>query len=540
MVLGISQSLTNGNRIQLVNVPTSDVEKSVKVNELDKSLGPDRRYLFELVTRICSLIVDIVIERGAFVAGTSTQPHFTGLIHKVKPISEEHYCSCCSDTKQACGKIQILVSDFWEVEILKFPEVYFHCNVQGKQFTVNQYEHKGRLLSFSFWTCDKDFFETLVELKDNVEYVFLECNDKYEQTNPGQRLYVLLFKDVTNKTKVIIKTGKETSMHHMEDIKAIFGSEGYIPALRLTLGCYAQKQGEDLNIKYKRSNTWSSGTTDESSQPLNPIRTSGLSYERIDLVRKQYEPNIRDFIRKTGSVESRVQNLPPLKMEDPIRDSERSLCIHIVIRSKWFSIGLSACAVIMGFSALVINVRKMTQEQTVSSVEKKDFPLFNDSIIQLLHEKKRQLNLHRLHSLKRSPASAHISLALPPRIPGSEDKQDPYFKKDYNVCVRTKTTSNSNVHARGVIVDIDGLVIMYSGLYFVYSGVSFKPNSTDFSATFAYQTWFQYIYKMRPNSPAHSTVLTRVVHTCCLNCTNSQNTAYSGGAFYLETGDMLQ
>ncbi|KAK0062128.1 tumor necrosis factor ligand superfamily member 6 [Biomphalaria pfeifferi] len=133
---------------------------------------------------------------------------------------------------------------------------------------------------------------------------------------------------------------------------------------------------------------------------------------------------------------------------------------------------------------------------------------------------------------KHTPVSAHISLAASSRIP------DPYFKKDYNVCVRIKI--NSQDHARGVTVDNDGLVILHSGLYYVYASVYFKPNSTEYSSNFAYQTWFQYIYRMRPNSPAHSTVLTRVVHTCCLNCTNSQNTAYSAGVFYLEAGDMLQ
>ncbi|KAI8786419.1 tumor necrosis factor ligand superfamily member 6, partial [Biomphalaria glabrata] len=139
--------------------------------------------------------------------------------------------------------------------------------------------------------------------------------------------------------------------------------------------------------------------------------------------------------------------------------------------------------------------------------------------------KLKQKKYETMMRFKHTPVSAHISLAASSRIPGSENKPDPYFKKDYNVCVRIKM--NSQDHARGVTVDNDGLVILHSGLYYVYASVNFKPNSTEYSSNFAYQTWFQYIYKMRPNSPAHSTVLTRVVHTCCLNCTNSQNTAYS-------------
>uniref|UniRef100_A0A2C9LBF0 Uncharacterized protein n=1 Tax=Biomphalaria glabrata TaxID=6526 RepID=A0A2C9LBF0_BIOGL len=75
--------------------------------------------------------------------------------------------------------------------------------------------------------------------------------------------------------------------------------------------------------------------------------------------------------------------------------------------------------------------------------------------------KLKQKKYEMMMRFKHTPVSAHISLAASSRIPGSENKPDPYFKKDYNVCVRIKM--NSQDHARGVTVDNDGLVILHSG-----------------------------------------------------------------------------
>ncbi|KAI8786420.1 hypothetical protein BgiBS90_013778 [Biomphalaria glabrata] len=91
----------------------------------------------------------------------------------------------------------------------------------------------------------------------------------------------------------------------------------------------------------------------------------------------------------------------------------------------------------------------------------------------------------------------------------------------------TARENNSNNHARGVNIKNDGIEILYSGLYYVYSSLFYDPKTNVSSEHFPYQTWFHYVYRTRPNSPAMSSVILRTVFTCCPKCVNSKDSIYT-------------
>ncbi|XP_059158153.1 uncharacterized protein LOC131942348 isoform X2 [Physella acuta] len=140
------------------------------------------------------------------------------------------------------------------------------------------------------------------------------------------------------------------------------------------------------------------------------------------------------------------------------------------------------------------------------------------------------------------PVSAHARLFPSVRYPGTENSEDPIFNPTSHSILELneQATDNIHQHATGVNITREGIKIIIAGVYYIYSNVNFKPNSTRYSADFHYQTWFQYISRRSATSPVLSGVLLRTVHTCCSNCTGSQETAYTGGVFYLQAGDVIQ
>ncbi|CAL1543987.1 unnamed protein product [Lymnaea stagnalis] len=144
------------------------------------------------------------------------------------------------------------------------------------------------------------------------------------------------------------------------------------------------------------------------------------------------------------------------------------------------------------------------------------------------------------HSFHTTPVSAHVSFKLPDRLPGTENQPDPNFSNIKQIVMKVDRNNSPNSHDRGVVIQHDGILILFEGLYYIYSGVNFRPNSTLPSSEFPYQTWIHYVLRQSPNSPLNSNVLLRSVLTICPNCTNSQETAYTGGIFYLSEGDIIQ
>ncbi|XP_059173852.1 uncharacterized protein LOC131954289 [Physella acuta] len=140
-----------------------------------------------------------------------------------------------------------------------------------------------------------------------------------------------------------------------------------------------------------------------------------------------------------------------------------------------------------------------------------------------------------------SLVSAHRHLLQPIRHEGTEKlPENPSFT--HRVVARLGSHSNVSLseHSRGIKVLDDALEIFYEGFYFVYSNVNFKANSSRFSSEFIYQTWFQYVSRNCARIPMMSGVLLRTVHTVCHNCTLNQETAFTGGVFYLLQGDTIQ
>ncbi|XP_059162137.1 uncharacterized protein LOC131945147 [Physella acuta] len=130
------------------------------------------------------------------------------------------------------------------------------------------------------------------------------------------------------------------------------------------------------------------------------------------------------------------------------------------------------------------------------------------------------------------PVTAHLRLYPSVRYPDIDNQEDPIFSSTSHttLTINQENKEGRSQYARGVSLLHDRIQILRQGLYYIYSNVNFQPNSTRYSSDFVYQTWFQYVHLVSPSSPAKSGVLLRTVHTCCSNCTNSQETSYTGGS----------
>lgn len=92
-------------------------------------------------------------------------------------------------------------------------------------------------------------------------------------------------------------------------------------------------------------------------------------------------------------------------------------------------------------------------------------------------------------------------------------------------------------YLRGVLITRHHLIIMYSGLYFVHSSVTFKVDRPkDNSCTFKI---LNYDITHQGARSSRGTKLTSGVGQVCEDCFFRIFTSYTGGMFYLKTGDKL-
>nr|KAI8752589.1 tumor necrosis factor ligand superfamily member 6-like [Biomphalaria glabrata] len=564
-----------------VSVLQSDTKQFVNFKDLNIKLRHAHQDAVKFVECLAPLTLSVFIYQDESSAGasTSTQSQTTGFIKGVKELTS---CLCGRGEKHAGGEVEISLANSFICQNLKSIDstsCNIQCKLQGKLFKVERSINENKKSKFNVYSCDANFLQTISNFRQSFESSLKYMEDKHNGDSTAQRVAITVFKDIDDETHVFVRTGQEVTRVHNTSAGHSSDWEDEVPALEYVFGSAAEPEPQKIIYKIKDKKTrlnsdLSTCDVDTESYLTQDVlhEAETLNIPRLlpedDLERsgnnqvtrkvrvsidddriQEQRPNVKVHYERNAQHSAEEEDIVVIPLLDQIRKdvkatklTDNSYCCNN-LTNKRISFGITACAVLTSLLAFGINVGLWTHNKEFKRSETEGVLVINESLISLLIYQKKLMQLARLERPKRmkhTSISAHKSLSLPPRIPGSEDKKDPYFKKDYNVCVRINMSHNPTDHARGVTLDIDGLIIQYSGLYFLYSSVTFKPNSTDFSASFAYQTWFQYIYKMRPNSPAHSTVLTRVVHTCCLNCTNSQNTAYSGGAFYLEAGDMLQ
>ncbi|KAH9513019.1 hypothetical protein Btru_035601 [Bulinus truncatus] len=137
---------------------------------------------------------------------------------------------------------------------------------------------------------------------------------------------------------------------------------------------------------------------------------------------------------------------------------------------------------------------------------------------------------------KFSPVSAHVSF-----------KEEPFENKVVNLNKTYKLKFNEvspgdhsgRTHARQVELIDDHIRIVHTGRYYVYSSVYFRPATEELCRDLQYQTWGNFIVKIRENSPANSGVLVKTVHSCCFNCRNDHHSTFTGGVFNFLAGDHI-
>ncbi|XP_059161255.1 uncharacterized protein LOC131944586 [Physella acuta] len=95
----------------------------------------------------------------------------------------------------------------------------------------------------------------------------------------------------------------------------------------------------------------------------------------------------------------------------------------------------------------------------------------------------------------------------------------------------TKEISHLNVS-----VQRDSMEIVYTGMYYVYSNFNFMDKSSSETRDCHTKTRHHYVHKTNRIS---SHVLLKTHHTVC-DDSEYQETAFTGGVFYLVTGDKLQ
>ncbi|RUS85889.1 hypothetical protein EGW08_006373 [Elysia chlorotica] len=138
---------------------------------------------------------------------------------------------------------------------------------------------------------------------------------------------------------------------------------------------------------------------------------------------------------------------------------------------------------------------------------------------------------------KFSPVSAHKRL-YPKEM--SDDFGVPKFPALSQVCELKEDDSAYGLeHHRGVNISSSGLRILHGGLYYIYASLQFWPQSKHPCADFRYQTFVAYVEKIPWRRSGAETIL-KVLHSCCDQCSNSQETRFTGGMFVLQPGDQIQ
>ncbi|XP_059146813.1 CD40 ligand-like [Physella acuta] len=196
---------------------------------------------------------------------------------------------------------------------------------------------------------------------------------------------------------------------------------------------------------------------------------------------------------------------------------------------------------IFSLSTLILSVVVLIYSIKTITRFKLEFRILTNVTLNVLNKSttiERNLNFEINQS---DQVQAHVYLRPSTRFSGTENSIDPIFSPtQHSILYIDQSTLGFAQHNSGVDITQEGINILFSGLYFIYSNVNFNPNTTWSSTYFTYQTWFQYVRRHSANNPVLSGVLLRTVHTTCDNCTNSQETAYTGGVFYLQTGDLIQ
>ncbi|KAK7011851.1 hypothetical protein BgiMline_003543 [Biomphalaria glabrata] len=128
------------------------------------------------------------------------------------------------------------------------------------------------------------------------------------------------------------------------------------------------------------------------------------------------------------------------------------------------------------------------------------------------------------------PISAHKRL-MQTNLPG-QDSKDTHFVLNVDPMYNDPAIE----HNSGVDLVPDGFKIIYTGIYYVYSSIEFQNDQT----VPVNSTHYHYTHRISPGNPSLSGVLLRMVLTVDTSSSPIRETTYAGGAFYLQSGDLIQ
>ncbi|KAK0058233.1 cysteine dioxygenase type 1 [Biomphalaria pfeifferi] len=153
------------------------------------------------------------------------------------------------------------------------------------------------------------------------------------------------------------------------------------------------------------------------------------------------------------------------------------------------------------------------------------------TLMELILNASQVLTNEELFSFKKEklPISAHKRL-MQTNVPG-QDSNDTHFVLEVDPMYNDPDIE----HNSGVDLVPDGLKIIYTGIYYVYSSIEFQNQTVPVSST-----KYHYIHRISPGNPSLSGVLLRMVLTVDTSSSPIRETTYTGGAFYLQSGDLIQ
>ncbi|KAH9519048.1 hypothetical protein Btru_009000 [Bulinus truncatus] len=420
---------------------------------------------------------------------------------------------------------------------------------------------------YAFWTNKKERYSRnlIHEEKDQFQlflicwqpgkgnkphnHVDSSCFFKVLRGNIVEKCYHEVKSELSHKTDKEYKTGDICDVGDCKKIHCLKNTNEHKSAV--TLHVYIKptshnivynKEGNTTNeLKFiseygkliEEGSPWDIDASIESfSQPnySSPRKTWMLTQPKqpkLSLFKKRYVRNIVSIISLGFSIASLIVVTLTFNLEKQNDGSKiavlqletfQKLCIHCVeihdLRNESLDETLYTKNTVEG------------DNQCCASNEQELSNLFE----MILKRKQGQDDIKSTSSIgKHVPISAHKKLFM------SKESHD---ISDTHKVLHIDPTFNDNVveHARGVGLIPTGIIIHHPGIYFVYSSILFQLGQV----LSTHPTAFHYTHRVSPNNPSSSGVLLRTAFTADPNSVKNNESTFSGGVFYLLSGDIIQ
>ncbi|KAH9507614.1 hypothetical protein Btru_051604 [Bulinus truncatus] len=137
------------------------------------------------------------------------------------------------------------------------------------------------------------------------------------------------------------------------------------------------------------------------------------------------------------------------------------------------------------------------------------------------------------NSPQKGPVIAHKSFSRSGKVEGICKANTEIIHSDVHLVSFNETENETGEIVKQIKIIKDGLQIIFPGMYYVYSSVKFQTKEKQTEN----QALHQFVFRERRKKCDR---LLKSTHTLCRECSESKDTAFTGGVFYLLKGDVIR